>query len=317
MFSLRQAAVRVLSSRASSVVARPRTFTSAAYVTSKPSPIVSSIQLQRRWASNETSQHKQDQEQDQVPISELQPTPQAEVENAIHEDNAAAEAASGLAQAANADNGADSFRDNFNRRGDSGSGSARPLREPATPKSTVYVGNLFFDVTEHDLAKEFGKFGNIESARLIRDARGLSKGFGYIKYGSVQEATSAINEMNQQLYEGRRILVAFSQTDERPRRREDKPANPPSKTLFIGNMSYEMTDRDLNAMFKGIRNVIDVRVAIDRRTGQPRGFAHADFVDVKSAMDAAQVLAEKESYGRKLRIDYSQGASNAPRNTPR
>ena len=82
-------------------------------------------------------------------------------------------------------------------------------------------------------------------------------------------------------------------------------------------MSFEMTDRDLNNLFRGIRNVIDVRVAIDRRTGQPRGFAHADFTDVKSAMEALKVLADKENYGRKLRVDYSYGPSNAPRNTPR
>lgn len=91
------------------------------------------------------------------------------------------------------------------------------------------------------------------------------------------------------------------------------PLNPPSKTLFIGNMSFEMTDRDLNALFKGIKNVIDVRVAIDRRTGQPRGFAHADFIDVNSAMEAMKVLETKETYGRKLRLDYSYGANNAPK----
>lgn len=128
--------------------------------------------------------------------------------------------------------------------------------------------------------------------------------------------------MNQQLFEGRRLLVSFAVTDEGERRpdrpaRESGPVNPPSKTLFIGNMSFEMTDKDLNQLFRGIRNVIDVRVAIDRRTGQPRGFAHADFVDTKSAMDALKILSEKENYGRKLRIDYSYGPSTAPRNTPR
>ncbi|KAK4987894.1 hypothetical protein LTR28_001805, partial [Elasticomyces elasticus] len=53
----------------------------------------------------------------------------------------------------------------------------------------------------------------------------------------------------------------------------------PTKTLFIGNMSFQMSDKDLNDLFREIRNVLDVRVAIDRRTGQPRGFAHADFID--------------------------------------
>jgi nucleolin len=44
------------------------------------------------------------------------------------------------------------------------------------PKSTIYIGNLFFDVTENDLMKELSRFGNIIKCRLIRDSRGLSKG---------------------------------------------------------------------------------------------------------------------------------------------
>jgi nucleolin len=79
-------------------------------------------------------------------------------------------------------------------------------------------------------------------------------------------------------------------------------------------MSYEMTDRDLNNLFRGIRNVVDVRVAIDRRTGQPRGFAHADFIDVKSAQEALKTLSTKETYGRKLRLDFSFANSSAARN---
>lgn len=52
----------------------------------------------------------------------------------------------------------------------------RPAREPPSPKPSVYVGNLFFDVTESDLEKEFARFGTIKSVRLIKDVRGLSKG---------------------------------------------------------------------------------------------------------------------------------------------
>jgi nucleolin len=51
--------------------------------------------------------------------------------------------------------------------------------------------------------------------------------------------------------------------------------------------------------------VLDVRVAIDRRSGQPRGFAHADFTDVESAVTAKKALEQKAVYGRQLRVDYS------------
>lgn len=74
-------------------------------------------------------------------------------------------------------------------------------------------------------------------------------------------------------------------------------------------MSFEMSDKDLNDLFREVRNVVDVRVAIDRRTGAPRGFAHADFIDVESAMKAREYLQSREIYGRRLRVDYSYSAT--------
>lgn len=76
-------------------------------------------------------------------------------------------------------------------------------------------------------------------------------------------------------------------------------------------MSFDMSDRDLNNLFREIKNVIDVRVAIDRRTGQPRGFAHADFVDIASAERALAELAGKVVCGRALRVDFSTTAGRA------
>lgn len=56
--------------------------------------------------------------------------------------------------------------------------------------------------------------------------------------------------------------------------------------------------------------MLDVRVAIDRRSGQPRGFAHADFIDVESATAAKEILEQKSVYGRQLRVDYSGRAEH-------
>lgn len=136
-------------------------------------------------------------------------------------------------------------------------------------------------------------------------------------FETVEGAGKAIEMFNMQNFEGRRLSVQYT-TSRGPiatgGHRPTSIRNPPSKTLFIGNMAFDMSDRDLNNLFSKIKNVIDVRVAIDRRTGQPRGFAHADFVDVESAVKAMEVLQDKEVCGRTLRIDYS--ASN-PSPVPR
>lgn len=115
---------------------------------------------------------------------------------------------------------------------------------------------------------------------------------------------------DMQVFEGRRITVQFSKPREfsgerKPGVQNAGATNPPSPTLFIGNMAFDMSDRDLNHLFSKINNVTDVRVAIDRRTGQPRGFAHADFVDTESAVKAMNELQGREVNGRTLRLDYS------------
>jgi RNA recognition motif-containing protein len=190
--------------------------------------------------------------------------------------------------------------------------SSKPafITPDAAPNKVVYVGNLFFEVTEDQLSRVFSRFGVVEQVRLVRDPRGLSRGFGYIHFTNIEDAGAAIENLNQQVFEGRRMNVQYH-IERAPRNSPltklhvPRAPSPPSKTLFIGNMSFEMSDKDLNDLFRDIRNVMDVRVAIDRRTGQPRGFAHADFIDIKSAEQAKKVLEGKEIYGRQLRVDYS------------
>ncbi|KAI1916806.1 hypothetical protein LOZ58_006683 [Ophidiomyces ophidiicola] len=183
--------------------------------------------------------------------------------------------------------------------------STGPPRVSPTPKTVIYVGNIFFDVTADQLRNEFSKCGPVESARIIYDPRGVSRGFGYMKFQDVETAQKAVNLMHGQIFEGRRLAVNFAQNDEPVSRSRDSQTKRPTRTLFIGNMSFEMTDRDLHELFKDIENVIDVRVAVDRRTGQARGFAHAEFVDAESAEKAFAILHGQSPYGRPLRLDYS------------
>lgn len=139
--------------------------------------------------------------------------------------------------------------------------------------------------------------------------------FAYVEYKNVSDAQAAIDNLDMQVFEGRNLVVQYHspkyQTTKA--RSPNGEPNPPTKTLFIGNMSFEMSDKDLNDLFRDIRNVTDVRVAIDRRTGQPRGFAHADFIDVASATRAKEVLKEKIIYGRQLRVDFSTSNTQTQR----
>ncbi|KAI0539262.1 RNA-binding domain-containing protein [Xylaria digitata] len=172
--------------------------------------------------------------------------------------------------------------------------------------ATIFISNMTFDATETHLQEAFGKYGDILSTNIGRDGRGLSRGFGFITFVDKESADRAVSEAHNSFWHGRRIMVDHRK--EGPsggNRRRDGPSEP-TNSLYIGNIPYEASDADLNQLFRSLENVKDVRVAVDRNTGWPRGFAHADFVDVESAKKAYEFLSQHNLGGRQLRVDYSE-----------
>ncbi|KAI0249589.1 hypothetical protein BJV78DRAFT_653745 [Lactifluus subvellereus] len=74
--------------------------------------------------------------------------------------------------------------------------------------SKIYVGRLSWNTTDETLREAFGEYGTIVDSIVMRDREtGRSRGFGFVTYGSAEEADAAINAMNDQELDGRRITV--------------------------------------------------------------------------------------------------------------
>ncbi len=72
----------------------------------------------------------------------------------------------------------------------------------------LYCGNLSYGVSSSDLEQLFSQFGTVESAEVIIDRdSGRSKGFGFVEMGSDAEAQAAIDGLNEQEHDGRRLAV--------------------------------------------------------------------------------------------------------------
>jgi len=74
--------------------------------------------------------------------------------------------------------------------------------------SKVYVGNLSWNTTDEILREAFSQFGNVVDSIVMRDRdTGRSRGFGFVTFGTPQEAESAIASLHDQELDGRRIKV--------------------------------------------------------------------------------------------------------------
>ncbi|KAI0266984.1 hypothetical protein BC834DRAFT_871987 [Gloeopeniophorella convolvens] len=72
----------------------------------------------------------------------------------------------------------------------------------------IYVGNLSWNTTDDTLRDAFSQFGQVLDSIVMRDRETQrSRGFGFVTYGTSEEANLAINSMNEQELDGRRIRV--------------------------------------------------------------------------------------------------------------
>jgi len=72
----------------------------------------------------------------------------------------------------------------------------------------LYVGSLPYSVDDTQLQELFAKFGQVSSAKVIRDKfSGQSKGFGFVEFASDEEGQKAMEGMNGQDLGGRSIKV--------------------------------------------------------------------------------------------------------------
>ena len=79
-----------------------------------------------------------------------------------------------------------------------------------------------------------------------------------------------------------------------------------SMKLYVGNLSHEMTEEQLNTLFSEAGHVTSAKIITDRQTGHPRGFG---FVEMETKMDgqkAISMLNGRNVDGRPLAVNEAR-----------
>ncbi|KAF7792960.1 hypothetical protein EIP86_004063 [Pleurotus ostreatoroseus] len=78
----------------------------------------------------------------------------------------------------------------------------------------LYIKNLDDEIDDERLRAEFEPYGAITSAKVMRDDKGSSKGFGFVCFSSPDEATKAVAEMNNKMIGAKPLYVSLAQRRE-------------------------------------------------------------------------------------------------------
>ncbi len=78
------------------------------------------------------------------------------------------------------------------------------------------------------------------------------------------------------------------------------------KKLYVGNLSYRMTDSDLEQLFASHGTVSSAQVIMDRDTGRSKGFGFVEMASDQDAQSAITALNGKEIEGRTLTVNEAR-----------
>lgn len=87
--------------------------------------------------------------------------------------------------------------------------------------------------------------------------------------------------------------------------------------MYIGNLSYDVTEEDLQAVFSKFGDVESVNIIMDRHSGRPKGFGFVDMPDNSEADKAIKALNGSDLKGRTMKISQAKPRTGRSSRRPR
>ncbi len=76
--------------------------------------------------------------------------------------------------------------------------------------------------------------------------------------------------------------------------------------LFVGNLSYNVSEEDLRELFSQAGELKDVTLVVDRDTRRPKGFGFVEYTNQADAEKAIQMFNDQELDGRRMSVSMAR-----------
>lgn len=199
----------------------------------------------------------------------------------------------------------------------------------------LFVAGLPDTVNEDVLKQLFeATGGRVVEVSLPKDrATGRPRGFGFVTLDTQEQAQTALEALNGSFQGGKSISVRPFQA-EAPKREAGGPtsargpisagggmgAGPPApdRTLYVGNLPYDTSVEEVEAMITGTGAGPVVRVHLPADPdGRKRGFGFVTMASADSAKSAIELLRNMDVRGRRLVVNLAHPKGERPEGGPR
>ncbi|KAL8141109.1 hypothetical protein V2J09_007130 [Rumex salicifolius] len=159
--------------------------------------------------------------------------------------------------------------------------------------TSLYVGDLEFNVNDSQLYDLFNHIGQVVSVRVCRDlTTRRSLGYGYVNFSNPQDAARALDMLNFTQLNGKAIRVMYSHRD--PSVRKSGAGNIFIKACSLScvlllNLDKAIDHKALHDTFSAFGNILSCKIATDA-SGQSKGYGFVQFETEESAQNAIDKL---------------------------
>ena len=194
----------------------------------------------------------------------------------------------------------------------------------------LFVAGLPDTITEDVLRQLFEATGGaVAEVSLPKDrATGRPRGFGFVTMATNEEAQAARDALDGSMQAGRSISVRPFQAEPPkrdgvigsgpPMRGGERPgASSPDRTIYVGNLPYDATPQEVEALFSDKGIVAPARVSLPMdEDGRKRGFGFVSMPSVESANAAIEALRGADIRGRSLVVNLAYPKGERPAREP-
>jgi len=82
--------------------------------------------------------------------------------------------------------------------------------------------------------------------------------------------------------------------------------------IYVGNLSYNMTDEEMEKLFTAFGAVTESKVIMDRESGRSKGFGFIEMTNQEEGEEAIKQLDGKEIDGRNIKVNVAKPKENKP-----
>ncbi|OAA69718.1 Splicing factor, CC1-like protein [Cordyceps fumosorosea ARSEF 2679] len=180
------------------------------------------------------------------------------------------------------------------------------LNEDERDRRTVFVQQLAARLRSRELKAFFEKVGPVTEAQIVKDRiSGRSKGVGYVEFKNEDSVALALQLTGQKLL-GIPVIVQVTEAEKNRQARNTEaggahPNHVPFHRLYVGNIHFNVTEQDLQAVFDPFGELEFVQLQKDE-TGRSRGYGFVQFRDAGQAREALEKMNGFDLAGRPIRV---------------